>query len=272
MSVALSTRGLLLQNKVGKRIPEFVRALTDLLRDPRYIWLPLPSDYLTSIDKISEAVITHNTPQSGRLSRLGAGLQVTWDGSTNFGYTANNNARYSFNVGGLGLLDLPFSCLALANVTDTALFRPFLSKYTNGVTSEWAFVIGTGDQLRCDLFDQSAGVAPLRVSSTAITQGVPQLFGSSYDGTGGATAANGITLYAQGAVKASTATNQATYVAMENTVAPLVLGGRATANGSPPTVSNWMQGQMGFVALSGANLSANEHLEIYNLCKDFYGV
>lgn len=272
MGVALSQRGLLLQDKIGKRIPQFIRDLTDALRDPRFIWVPLPSDILTALDKTEyEAVITHNSAQPARQTILGDGLQVSWDGAANNAW-APNNTRYSFNLGGLGVVDLPFSAVVVANVTDTVNFRPLLAKYNNGNVSEWAFNISTADALRVDLFDQSVGVAPLRVSNAAITQGVPRVFGFSYDGTGGATAANGITLYEQGVVKISTATNQPTYVAMENTAAVLGIGARQSAAGPPPTFGNWMQGTIAMAALSGANLTATEHAEITALCKAFYGI
>lgn len=262
MSVALSTRGLLLQDKIGRRIPQFIRDLTDALRDPRFIWVPLPSDYLTAIDKSeNEALITWNTAQPSRISRLGDGIQVSFNATTDGG-TAPNNTRYSFNVA--SLLDLPFSVGGVVNATVAATTRTMLSKYDSASNNEWRFIVNSSHLLDLELTDASAAVACLRASSSAITEGALQHFVATYSGLGGATAMNGATLYANGAVIASTATNQATYVAMENHTALLGIGRDS------PGGARLMNGMMGLTWLCGVQLSAAEIADIYAIEKDLY--
>ncbi len=262
MSVALSTRGLLLQDKIGKRIPQFIHDLTDAIRDPRFIWVPLPSDYQTAIDKSeNEALISWNTTQPSRITRLGDGIQVSFNATTDGG-TVPNNTRYSFNAA--SLLDLPFSVGAVALATAAATTRTMLSKYDASTNNEWRFIVNSTHLLDLELTDASAAVAVLRASNSAITEGAIQHFAATYSGLGGATAMNGVLLYVNGAAVASTATNNASYVAMENHTALLGVGRDS------PGGARLMNGQLALTWLSGVQLAAAEIADIYNLCKDLY--
>ena len=84
--------------------------------------------------------------------------------------------------------------------------------------------------------------------------------------TGGATAANDITLYQNGAVIASTATNAGTYVAMENGTEPVEIGSNLTHT------ANYFDGSMALVAVCQKALSAADHLAIHTLCRSYFGV
>ncbi len=120
-----------------------------------------------------------------------------------------------------------FSIGVWANVTDTAAGRVFLGKFDDTGAAElreWLFFVVPDDTIRLFLYDESANVSALRTSDAAITMGSMRFFVATYDGAGGATAADTITLYEDGVAIASTATNNASYVGMEDLATVVSLG------------------------------------------------
>ena len=77
----------------------------------------------------------------------------------------------------------------------------------------------------------TAAQAPVSVftGSQAALVGAWHHLAVTYDGRGGATAANGITIYVDGVAVPVTRVNNADYVAMENLAAPLQIGPREPA-------------------------------------------
>ena len=227
----------------------------------RALWLPHPVDTTTNILKPDGRVWTNSATIQSRITYQGGGILVSFNGTDQYATTPDAD-DLSF---GDGTTDSPFSVVAQANVTDTAAQRSLLIKRGSG-TYEYGFLIGGTDLLTLVLADQSASVFPSRGSNAAITMGAIGLFGASYDGSGGATAANGITLYENGVVKASTATNNASYVAMENLDGLLTLGNDITG------ASRLMQGSMGFAAIYAANLTASQHAQIASIVREYFKV
>ena len=260
-------RHVLLGSSQADRRIRFLNELREAMIDPRMIWLPDWGDGLTSVDQSGfQAVITHNLTLFGRQNKQGFGLLITFDGST---HAASGPAASNYSFGD-ALADLPFSCGALVNGTDTANYRPILCKWANGTPlREWAFAITTGDLLELRLYDESLDVIPFRNSSAAITMGSLRNFAATYTPSIGATAASGIVLYDQGAVLASAATEAATYLAMESSVAVLSIGSRQNAAG--PTFSNYFQGTQGVTWLAGGARSAAEIMDIRNLILGYCG-
>ena len=126
---------------------------------------------------------------------------------------------------GTGVADSVFSVGAWVNITDTATTRTIFSKWQTAANSrEYVFFIGTTEVISIYMRDESAAVNATRDTDTALTTGSWRFVVVTYDGGGGATAANGLVIYDNGAVKASTATNNALYVAMENTAVTPSLG------------------------------------------------
>lgn len=117
---------------------------------------------------------------------------------------------------------------AWLNIASTAAVNDIMSKSDVDGTeiNEWRFLTDTSGLLSLFLTDDSVPISQKRASDAAVATGVWIFVVATYDGAGGATAANTITLYVDGASVASTATNQGTYVAMENGAARLSLGMR----------------------------------------------
>jgi hypothetical protein len=246
------------------RVP-FVRQLKALLGDVRFLYVAQIGDTTSSVSLDTEAkVITWDATIAGRLTTCKrAAAQSFISASSQYG-TTPDAASISF---GNGTVDSAFTVLALANVTDTAASRVLISKWNAGTASEWLFVVTAADILTLFLFDQSAGVLPFRASNAVITQGSWRLFGATYSAaTGGATAANDITLYQDGAVIASTATNAGTYVAMEDLAAPVEIGSHTLHT------TAFLDGSIAMIAVVAGALSSTQMARAAVLCRQFAGV
>lgn len=239
---------------------EFVGNLLTILGDTRLLWLPDGTETTTSTDQsLNGRTITYDASIASRLSRQGKGYRVSFNGTSQYGQTPDA-ANLSF---GNGTNDSAMSIVALANVTNTAASRVMVCKYA-GSAREWLFQINSSDALLFGVFDESGDWQSTRTSDSAITQGSMRLFGVSYDGTGGSTAMNGATLYQDGLVIASSASNNASYVAMEDTAAVGAIGALSTL------VASFFSGDMALVAVCQKNLSASDHWNIRKLCEGYF--
>lgn len=250
----------------SQRRAEFVSSLLQITGDTRLLWLPDSADTTTSTDQsLNGRTVTHETSLAARLTRLGLGYSVSWNGSSN-NSRVPDTANLSF---GDAATDSAFSIVVLANVTNTANSRVLAGKFdTPSTLREYVFRVNGSDQLLLALYDESVDKTPLRTSTAAITMGAHTLFGATYSAaTGGATAANDITLYENGLVKASSATNDASYVAMEDTTAVGMIGAADLNAGS----SQWMEGTLSLVVICQKALSASDHWAIRKLCEGYFG-
>ena len=118
-----------------------------------------------------------------------------------------------------------FSLGAWAHIPDDANEKYLMSKWGSAAgTEEWRFGFGSAEKFHLALSDESAGVLCYRSLNSSISRDRWVHVAATYDGGGGATAANGITLYVDGVATASTATNDGGYVGMENDVGLVTLG------------------------------------------------
>ena len=81
---------------------------------------------------------------------------------------------------------------------------------------EWLFSTDSSGNLALDVYDESANVGAQRLADASMPIGQWVFVVATYDGGGGATAANGAVLYQDGSSVASTASNNGSYVAMED--------------------------------------------------------
>ena len=244
---------------------QFIAQILTITGDTRLFWLPKNTDTTTSIDEsLNARVITYDATIAAQFSKVGLGDAVSFNGTSDYG-TVPDAANLSF---GTGVADIAFSLVTLAKVTDTAAVRTIMAKRnTSALAREWEWHIATNDTLVLGLYDESVDLEPFRQSNAAITQGTWKLFGASYDGTGGATAADGIILYQDGLSLASTATNMALYVAMEDTTGQLTIGVRNAA-----TNDALMSGDMAMNLIVAKVLTASEMWAIYQTCRGYFNL
>ena len=245
----------------------FANRIRQIVGDANVVRLIVPAraDTTTTTDlSKNAATCTWDATIAARLSQQGLGYKQTFaSASSQFG-SLPDAADLSF---GTGTADSAFSIVVLANVTDTAADRVLFAKYNvAGTLREYALLVnGVGDTLQLNLYDESADTQPLRTSDAAITMGATHLFTSTYDGTGGATAANGVLLYSDASAIASTATNNAGYVAMENTAAIASVGSLAAAVAGT-------DGTILMTLLCSVALSATQLTQIKTAVNEFFGL
>lgn len=244
----------------------FLAALLTLCGDVRLLWLPSPGTTTTTTDEsLTGRTLTYDATIAARLSRLGIGQAVTFNGSSQYANTPDT-ANLSF---GNGTTDSAMSLVFVGNVTNTAAQRMILSKYGalgSGTGAEWQWMVHSDDTLILEIVDDSAGVACFRQSSAAITMGSTVMLGATYSGVGGASAGNGMALYQNGLAITSSASNNASYVAMEDKTAVVELGSRAVHS------SAFFQGSMSLVVLCQKQLSASEMWAIYRIAKWYFSL
>ncbi len=125
---------------------------------------------------------------------------------------------------GNGVTDSPLTIETWFRPDTMARKQDLVSKWWEGAVREYRLYIVPGE-LRLDLRDGST-----QTTVSAIANNLAGLAGGwhhlavTYDGRGGATAANGITFYIDGVVVPVTRYNNAAYVAMEHWTAPLQVG------------------------------------------------
>ena len=122
---------------------------------------------------------------------------------------------------GNGTVDTPLTIEAWIRPDNMTSRGQILGKWGD-TTAEYRLYIFS-NIIRLDLRDQSAGAttwAYTTLSQASLLGGWHHL-AATYDGRGGATAADGITIYIDGVSVPLTRGNHASYVAMENRTAPL---------------------------------------------------
>lgn len=201
---------------------------------------------------------THGTAVASRLRRAGNGWGMAFNGTSDYVETPDR-ANLSF---GNGTVDSAFTVAVLVNVGDTAVLRRLCIKGT-----EYALDVSAADKLSTLLVDTGGVQVPSRLQDVALTtQGIPAFYSTTYSAaTGGATAANDVAQYVNGALVASTATNSGTYVAMGDKATAFTL--MATTSGA----SGWAPGVLYAALVIQKNLVAADHLILKNMLAAYCG-
>ena len=152
---------------------------------------------------------------------------------------------------GNGSTDSPFSISAWIKIGQTTT-QGIVSKYgTNNVTREYLFQI-TASKIKLTLI-ASGGATNFATGNTALSLNTWHHVAVTYDGSGGSTAYNGITLYVNGVAETPT-TGGSAYTAMTNTVTDVEIGRYS---------SRELNGAMDEVAIFSSELSQSDITAIY---------
>lgn len=146
-----------------------------------------------------------------------------FNGTDEYMTRSDDTDFYVDDTGGSG----PVTWFWAGNIDDTAAERGIMSVWdeTNAAEKrEWKITVDSNDKLRVDIFDETNNVGCYRLTDAAIDVGNFHVYSINYTGAGGAAAANGITIYEDGVVQASTATNNGAYVGMRDSGAPFYVG------------------------------------------------
>jgi hypothetical protein len=174
-----------------------------------------------------------------------------------------DSTNYSF---GNGTVDTPFSVGAWIRPNAIAT-NVIMGKYDSaGNLEEWRFFIDGSGLLSLELHDASASATEIAVSDSALTIGQWVHVIATYDGTETAPVVN---LYVDGALaNDGTTTEDGSYVAMENTAAPLTIG----CSGVTATPVAEFHGRIALPFITGKALSAAEVTTLYGYTAPMMGV
>jgi hypothetical protein len=181
------------------------------------------------------------------------------NGALNFGgskyITVDDSANFSFDDSGTK----PFSIAAWVYVTETVGDQIILSKWDTPDNREWIFDVRSSGEIELWLHDKSVGISVFRRSDSALATGWHFVV-VTYDSSGGATAATGITLYVDSVAVASTATNNVSYVAMEDTTTKVAIGAKYTGG----SLDDFWADKIDNVVLFDKVLTEGDVLGLYN--------
>lgn len=242
---------------------QFIANVLSITGDTRLFWLPSASDTTTatSVD-LNGRTITWDATVASRLSALGLGYAQSFNGSTHFG-TVPDADDLSF---GDGSSDSAFTLLALANITDTAATKSIASKYTT--QREYLLNLTSSETVVFGIYDESVDVQPQTVSDAGVGTGAWKMIAAGYSAaSGGATAANDMSVYVDGQVVAVTPSNNVSYVAMENGNRLFAIGSSSHAAAVTP-----FAGSMAMLILCQKSLTASEHFLLKEHINAYFGL
>ncbi len=175
----------------------------------------------------------------------------------------SDDASYSF---GNGTVDTPLSlgALILPNVVNE---NAITAKYDSaGNKEEYKFGIDANGKLELELHDAGASASEIAVSTTALLIGKAVFVVAAYDGS---QAAPVINLYVDAKLdNDGTTVESGTYVAMENTTAPLLIG----SSGVTAAPLNEFSGRLGMPFLCPKFLSQSDVTVLHHLYEEMFGL
>ena len=176
---------------------------------------------------------------------------VNFDGGTDI-FDCGDSSNFSF---GNGTTDSAFTISAWINTKGVGT-QSILSKYVQSPTTnrEWLFYLESTNKFRLILV--SNGLSSFATTTTAIPINTWVHVLSTYDGSGGGTAANGIKLYVNGIEQSVTVTNNSNYQAMNNTSTPVHISGWENINEFNGEISN--------ISIFDQVLTEDDIIKIYN--------
>jgi len=196
----------------------------------------------------------NNTNGFGQGAKVGGSSfsntkSILLDGIDDYVDIADNN-NLSF---GNGVTDSPFSISAWIKIGQTSA-QGIVTKYgSTTATREYLFYT-TGGKIRLLFIDANNGANNFATGTTSLSINTWYHVCATYDGSGGSTAYNGMTLYING-VSESVATSGGSYTAMSNTSQSVEIGKYST---------NKLLGNIDEVSIFNTELSASDITTIYN--------
>ena len=226
------------------------------------LWMPFTSD--ETPDYIDKAPIGNDGSQTTAASQptwsSADGGTYSFDGVDDFIEVADADSL-SF---GDGSTDSPFSLSAWVFPNASGERLDIFTKRTTGGGEEWAFEGGSLTVFT--LLQSTPSIRRTRYSTAQIATGTWSHVVGVYDGRGGTSAEDGVSLYVNGAVLTSTLTDTAgTYVAMINGAAPV-------RTGTSEPDARFANGKIDDTRIYSSALTAAEILAIYNNTKGTYGL
>lgn len=157
---------------------------------------------------------------------------------------------------GNGATDSPFSVSSWVYFDDVSSNAGIITKFGSATSvQEWMMYIASTPNIRFLIKDASSGDSCFVLGGTTLKTGQWYHFLATYNGVGGSSAGNGIKIYLNGNEETLTVSNNALYVAMENTTQPVEIGRYST---------NYFNGLISNGSIFTTELTSSEVTTIYN--------
>ena len=243
---------------------EYIGEVLALCGDVKRLWVPKSSDGTTSTDASrNAATLTHAATIAGRMSQLGSGLAVSFDGVAD--YSSYPDAADLTH--GDSSTDEAFTVVTLLNPTALSGNQEICSKFdtsTGATQKEWR-TFCSGASFFANSQDDSAGARIGRSSSSNLSNATWALMTSVYDGSG---VAAGWATYKQGTQWDTTDDTSGTYVAMENKTSVVYIG----ASKGAAAMTNYFSGKVAMNLIMKGRLNTDQMWTLTALTNGFFGL
>jgi hypothetical protein len=225
----------------------FENQVLRFFKSGKQVFIPFGTEDLSSIgsivahwlcdDNLGDTVVidddgaTHNGVASANTDTLTAAdesgtANKAFDLGTAESVAITDHADFTF---GDGSNDSAFSLAAWGYYNASANTQTIISKRDPAADEEWWFEIRSDGRLNFQIFDESA-TATCTVTGSVVAAAGWHFFVATYDGRGGATAADGMNVYIDWVKDPNpTRGNAAAYVAMEDKTQDVLIGAQYSA-------------------------------------------
>ena len=240
-----------------------------LMTDPRFLNLQCEDPGAGTMTDVSGQ--GHNGTYQGSMTSgdrivKGMGWSIDFDGTDDYVNLGDHN-DLSF---GDSTNDEAVTFFGVLEILNGAA-RTIISKWdptTGTPLREFYIRITAANKLLLNQLDESVVKGGYRETDAAIPTGWYSWVITS-PGDGGATAMNNVKIYLNGLLVASTATNDASYVAMENLSCSCYIGAQKGTDGVPASFND---GDQTLIGIDGSEWSAYDVHRFHQLCKGLYGI
>lgn len=139
-------------------------------------------------------------------------------------YTVTIGDHTDFTFGD-GTDDSPFTIAAWIYYVDDGGAQDIIIKYSSPTNREWKLYVDASDKVVFVVYDDAQNKYGMAQTNNSLTTATFYFIVATYDGRGGSSAADGMTIYVDWAEWGSTKTTESGYVAMDNLTADVVIGG-----------------------------------------------
>lgn len=261
MSVLQARHALKREDAYTRRRTDLVKRLPQVLGvTPIAAYIPNRTDLTTSICPYSGRVWTAEAAMTLVPQGFGVVRRMVV-GSQNYLTTPDTN-DLSF---GNGAADSPLTLIHYGRPSSVAGNHTIFSKTDGSAAQEYRWLVSGAAAFQFVFLDQSAAAQTVRAADAAVPVDSFNSYATTYDGSGGATAGNGVLMYVNGAAVASTPTNNASYVAMENLTQPGEAGTTSTHTAA------FYDGLYGGLLICAGVLSAGVLLSTHYTLRGYFG-
>lgn len=213
-----------------------------------------------------DMTLTNQTVQEDQTHK-GLLRALIYDGATSEAHgIVSDAAELSF---GTGAEDEPMTIIAIANIQSGLGSQAIICKWDATAAAEvreYRFTTFSSTRvLYFEVYDETNDEAASAVTASALSAGW-HLIVLNYDGTAGATAMNGVTIYVDGESVSVTPTNNASYVAMSDTGADVYVG---VQQGTAANVISEFENEISVVGLDAGDWTSDD---VWMLWKAVQGV